>query len=83
MDDCNDSKVSTTIEIIANVASRVKHIFVDLVGGDDESISSSDVASSSDNESMKSTYEPVQVAPCLPNGNDKRVDSYIRTHEYT
>ena len=62
-------EISTTTEIITNVASRVKNILVDLVDGHENSILSSDVASSSDNESID---EPVQVTPIHPNGNEKR-----------
>ena len=71
LDDYDDSEVSTTTEILSNVASRVKTRFVDLVEGDNpeedsHSISSSDVVSG--DESMESVNKPVQVTPIRPSG---------------
>lgn len=58
-----------------NGASRVKNIFPDLVEGDDiENILLSDVASS-DDKSMDSTNDPVQVTPLRLYSEDTKVDT--------
>lgn len=71
--DNDDGEVSTTTEILSNVALRVKNRFVDLVEGDNpeedtQSISSSDVSSDG---SMDNTDEPVKVTPLRPSSEEK------------
>ena len=71
-EDYDNCEISTTTEIITNVALRVKNRLVDLVDSDKNSILSSDVASSSDDKFMD---EAVQVTPIRPNGDGKKVDT--------
>ena len=70
MKEDDHGEISTQTEIIANVATRmrIKHGIPE----DENSISSSDVPSSSDDESID---EPIQVTPNRQNGDVTNVDT--------